>query len=350
MADQTERTSERSRELTPFEAAGLPPVEAAKPAAAPPAEPGAFGFRLRWLLAAVGAFFSVLGIQFGSVFVGSIAVVVAFLATGHDPFDADAFMGPLALAAQLVTLAVFYPWWRHLRETSALAARRSRGSHAVRILAVAMIGLGMQLVIAYALTFILPLFPALETDYAEVMDSPVLNGLTVLSMVVVAIGAPVTEELACRGVMLEFAIRAFCPQHVPVPRRQTFEEAGAPAASHAPVAPRVAVSARCFWTANVLQALLFGILHMNIVQGCYAFGIGLLLGWVAWRTGSVRASIGVHLVINFSSFFVEPVTALLGSFGTVQAVVLSAALLAGGIRLFATHTQPVAAEGELLIR
>lgn len=82
---------------------------------------------------------------------------------------------------------------------------------------------------------------------------------------------------------------------------------------------------------------------MNIVQGCYAFGIGLLLGWVAWRTGSVRASIGVHLVINFSSFFVEPITALLGSFGIVPAVVLSAALLVGGIRLFADHTQPVAA-------
>lgn len=302
MADQTELTSERSRELTPFEAAGLPPDEAPKPAAAPPAEPGAFGFRLRWLLAAVGAFFSVLGIQFGSAIVGSIAVVAAFLATGHDPLDADAFMGPLALAAQLVTLAVFYPWWRHLRKTSALAARRSRGSRAVRILAVAMIGLGMQLVIAYALTFVLPLFPALEADYTEVMDSPVLNELTVLSMVIVTIGAPVTEELACRGVMFEFAIRAFCPQHVPAPRRQTFEEAGAPVAS-APVASRVTVPKRSFWTANVLQALLFGILHMNIVQGCYAFGIGLLLGWVAWRTGSVRASIGVHLVIKLLLVF-----------------------------------------------
>lgn len=226
MADQTERTSERSRELTPFEAAGLPPVDTPGHVPAAATEPGGFGFRLRWLLAAVGSCFAVLGIQFGSVFAGSIAVVVAFLATGHDPLDADAFMGPLALAAQLVTLAVFYPWWRHLRETSALGARRSRGSRAVRILAVVMIGVGMQLVIAYALSFILPLFPALETDYAEVMDSPVLNGLTVLSMVVVAIGAPVTEELACRGVMLEFAVRAFCPQHVPEARRQTFEEAG----------------------------------------------------------------------------------------------------------------------------
>lgn len=35
-----------------------------------------------------------------------------------------------------------------------------------------------------------------------------------------------------------------------------------------------------FWAANLMQAVLFGIFHMNWIQGIYAFVLGLVLGWI----------------------------------------------------------------------
>ncbi len=53
--------------------------------------------------------------------------------------------------------------------------------------------------------------------------------------------------------------------------------------------------------AVVIQALLFGAYHMNIVQGSYAFIIGLLLGYVMYKSNSILAPTIVHITINSSS-------------------------------------------------
>ena len=79
--------------------------------------------------------------------------------------------------------------------------------------------------------------------------------------------APIGEELLCRGVSLHFG-------------KKTFGK---------------------FWYANILQALLFGILHMNWVQGVYAFFIGLVLGLLAERYDSLLPAMIVHFIVNFSS-------------------------------------------------
>ena len=54
--------------------------------------------------------------------------------------------------------------------------------------------------------------------------------------------------------------------------------------------------------AIVAQALIFGIWHATLVQGFYAFTLGLLLGWLYWRFRSVWASIAVHCGFNMASF------------------------------------------------
>ena len=54
-----------------------------------------------------------------------------------------------------------------------------------------------------------------------------------------------------------------------------------------------------FWAANLLQALLFGIFHMNMIQGIYAFCLGLVLGYVCNRGGSIYYSILLHMLFNF---------------------------------------------------
>lgn len=56
-----------------------------------------------------------------------------------------------------------------------------------------------------------------------------------------------------------------------------------------------------------IQALLFGIYHMNLVQGTYAFVIGILLGYVYYRSSSIISSIIVHVTINSSTVLMSQV-------------------------------------------
>ena len=75
--------------------------------------------------------------------------------------------------------------------------------------------------------------------------------------------APVSEELIFRGVTMHYAQKAMP-----------------------------------FWIANIFQALLFGIFHGNVVQGTYAFVVGLFFGYVCYRGGSIYLSILFHLLFN----------------------------------------------------
>lgn len=61
-----------------------------------------------------------------------------------------------------------------------------------------------------------------------------------------------------------------------------------------------------------ISAILFGFYHMNFAQGLYAFGIGLILAYATVRTGNIKASITIHMIINFIGGILMPT--LLGLF------------------------------------
>lgn len=50
-----------------------------------------------------------------------------------------------------------------------------------------------------------------------------------------------------------------------------------------------------------VQALLFGIYHMNIVQGIYTFILAIFMGYALYWTGSIWAPLIIHIVNNMSS-------------------------------------------------
>lgn len=52
-------------------------------------------------------------------------------------------------------------------------------------------------------------------------------------------------------------------------------------------------------TAVILSAAMFGLFHGNLSQMFYAATIGLVFGYVYVRTGRLRYSIGMHMLINF---------------------------------------------------
>ncbi|HIX14168.1 MAG TPA: CPBP family intramembrane metalloprotease [Candidatus Hungatella pullicola] len=56
-----------------------------------------------------------------------------------------------------------------------------------------------------------------------------------------------------------------------------------------------------FWPAAVLSSLLFGLYHGNLVQGVYAFCLGLTMAWLCQTSKSIWASVLFHISANLCS-------------------------------------------------
>ena len=63
------------------------------------------------------------------------------------------------------------------------------------------------------------------------------------------------------------------------------------------------------WKAVLVSALLFGLMHMNLNQFCYAFVMGIIFALLYEATGSLTAPILVHAVYNGNSVLVMHGTA-----------------------------------------
>ncbi|MEE8738038.1 MAG: type II CAAX endopeptidase family protein [Bifidobacterium sp.] len=58
--------------------------------------------------------------------------------------------------------------------------------------------------------------------------------------------------------------------------------------------------------AIVLSALVFGLFHLNLFQFFYAFGLGLILGYIYVRTSRLRYGIVMHMLVNLNGGVVAP--------------------------------------------
>ena len=58
--------------------------------------------------------------------------------------------------------------------------------------------------------------------------------------------------------------------------------------------------------AVVTSALMFGLFHGNLSQLFYAFALGLVFGYVYLKTGKLRYSIGLHMLINLIGSVIGP--------------------------------------------
>ncbi|MGL5650266.1 MAG: lysostaphin resistance A-like protein [Paraclostridium sp.] len=59
--------------------------------------------------------------------------------------------------------------------------------------------------------------------------------------------------------------------------------------------------------AIVYSALIFGIGHLNIIQGVAAFGGGIILGLIYYYTKSIKATIFAHILNNFLIIIPNPI-------------------------------------------
>ena len=84
------------------------------------------------------------------------------------------------------------------------------------------------------------------------------------------------------------------------------------------------------WTAISISALFFALIHMNPAQMPHAFLIGILLGWMYYRTDSIVPGVVYHWVNNtiayvLMAFYPDPDLKTTDFFGSQQAVLMAVA-------------------------
>lgn len=134
-----------------------------------------------------------------------------------------------------------------------------------RIPGAAALGFGTCIMLMLIVGLASQIFPGAFEKYQKLMETLDVS-TSALTVYYVMLFGPVAEELIFRGVILDRLRPAFP-----------------------------------FWTANVIQAALFGIFHMNLIQGLYAFALGMILGMVVEVTGTVAASMITHIIFNTTS-------------------------------------------------
>lgn len=251
-----------------------------------------------WALACFGVVAA--DIALSVVLFAVLDIVSALTGFPIDNLDIQWFQA----AAQTASFLMALLWWRYLWPRSFMARWQSgrplgggaRGAWR-RIVCVIVIGLALQVVVGYVTDAVLSLLPEAAADYSELVEETGMGDTGYLAVLTTVFGAPFCEELLVRGIIFEFSLRAFNPQCRPLWRRRRRAQA-----QDGAMVPWAAPSTWGIAAAIVLQAAVFGFMHMNWVQGCYAGAAGLIFGWVLVTTGKLRYTILLHFAFNAGSY------------------------------------------------
>lgn len=118
------------------------------------------------------------------------------------------------------------------------------------------------------------LLPEMPADMVKLMES-MLDGPAWVTLISVSLFAPFFEEWLCRGVILRGMLKRVRPA-----------------------------------TAIIISSLFFALIHMNLWQGVPAFFMGLVFGYVYYKTGSLKLTMLMHCVNNTMAFIISRIPAL----------------------------------------
>lgn len=214
-------------------------------------------------------------ISFGYSFVYGIVMAVKMAEMGiTDAAEQTAYLTEsmnsgnvlllITVIATASTLLVGALWYRKYKPANNFTLKSV--CNVKFLAALAVMGVSLQLIISSCLNVVFPILPETMTEQYASLIEQLIGGNIWLSLLATVILAPLAEELLFRGVTMGMA-KKFMP----------------------------------LMAANILQAVLFGIYHMNWIQGVYAFVLGLILGFTAEYFHSIWASILLHAFVNGSA-------------------------------------------------
>ena len=198
-------------------------------------------------------------------------------------------------ALTYLPLLILFGLWYYFAVTEKEGIRRSaarirKNIFPASILWMTIAAFSLQHFVSIIMAVINIAAPRLMEEYSELVESSGLTEYSVMWAVSTLILPPLTEETIFRGLILRYLRRA-----------------GA-----------------CFFAANLIQAVLFGIFHMNLVQGIYTAIFGFILGYFAKRYDTLAAPILLHALFNlFGTALVDLENAFLPETALAALILLS---------------------------
>lgn len=174
----------------------------------------------------------------------------------------------VSIMSVCIDAAVLVPgffWLGKLRQSPAGSFPREEKSRWKLYVQMIFAGIAIQLLVDLLLYVLAYVAPQSMEAYSEVMENLGMFSPTFFSVLYTGVLAPIAEELLYRGLTFRI-LRKSLP----------------------------------FATANIIQAFLFGLIHGNLIQGGYAFFVGLLLGYITEKRGSLKAAVLCHAAVNVS--------------------------------------------------
>jgi uncharacterized protein len=226
-------------------------------------------------------FLLALALQFVGIFWGMIiyGVVLGIQMSAQGTLDmnniqdiANGALNPqillgISAAIGIVDIIVFGIWFKKQKKSGDILVSANK-LNAKGVVLILILGLCIQISLSVILTVISNLRPDWFDGYGELIESLGM-GNSLISFLYVGLVAPIAEELIFRGVTFNKA-RKYMP----------------------------------FLAANFVQALLFGIYHMNLIQGLYAFAMGLSFGLIR-RAYSLIGAILLHMAVNIAGMTLD---------------------------------------------
>ena len=120
----------------------------------------------------------------------------------------------------------------------------------------------MVLLNLFTMGFILVVGKVKGADVVNPLEGVISNSSIWATIIFAGILSPIIEEILFRGVMLN--------------KLRTYGD-------------KIAI---------ITTALLFGLFHENFSQFFYAVGLGVVFAYVTLKTGTIKYSIGIHIMIN----------------------------------------------------
>ena len=205
-------------------------------------------------------------IHFAIYFVVIYLAALIFAKSG-SPLSLDAYMGNnfalITIIALLISFVVNFLYFRrdYVKQSDYLK------KNPLHLLWIFLIGLLMS----HALSILLSLLPLdnLLGSY-QTVENELFGASWILVVIRAVIVTPVVEELVFRGLVFR--------------RMKEYTS---------------------FWPAAIVSSVLFGLYHMNLIQGIYAFLFGIIICLLYDRYGHLAAAVLVHFGANLLSVILQ---------------------------------------------
>lgn len=232
--------------------------------------------KFKSFLAAIGYLLLVLAIQFVVSAVAGMVVgfIYAFTSiSGGNEVDfiqiqnfIGSSMNIIFTITNVIITATFLIIYK-VRKKSFKEELQFRKTKNINIITAVILGLSIWLFDSGVLSIIQE--AGLLAEHFATMEetlSPITQGNMFIVIISVGIIGPFVEELIFRGLIYKTLIKKFS----------------------------------VLWTI-IIQAILFGLFHFNLIQSAYATLMGILLGYAVYKTKSIWPAVLMHIVNNLAS-------------------------------------------------